>query len=158
MPTERRGEWRGIDARRRAGRSGASRSTAMDKAAAREAEAFYHAYIAAFRRGDAAALAGMATQPMARIGPQGGVHGPELVAHAPDPKALAARTGWADTLEVTTEVLDATADKVHLHLKHALRVRADGSPIERVSGIYTLLKGADGAWRIASVSVITRPA
>ena len=43
----------------------------MDKAAAREAEAFYHAYIAAFRRGDAAALAGMATQPMARIGPRG---------------------------------------------------------------------------------------
>ena len=125
----------------------------MDTAAAREAEAFYHAYIAAFRGGDPAALAGMATQPMARIGPAG----PELVAHAPDPKALAARTGWADTLEVRTEVLDATADKVHLHLLHALRVRADGTPIERISGIYTLLKGADGAWRIASVSVITRP-
>ena len=126
----------------------------MDTAAAREAEAFYHAYIAAFRAGDPAALAGMATQPMARIG----TAGPELVAHAPDPKALAARTGWADTLEVRTEVLDATADKVHLHLLHALRVRADGTPIERISGIYTLLKGADGAWRIASVSVISRPA
>ncbi len=126
----------------------------MDTQAAREAEAFYRAYIAAFRRGDPAALAGMATTPMARIGPAG----PELVAHAPDPKALAARTGWADTLEVQTEVLDATADKVHLHLKHALRVRADGSPIERISGLYTLLKGADGAWRIASVSVISRPA
>ena len=126
----------------------------MDTAAAHEAEAFYHAYIAAFRQGDPAALADMATQPMARIGPQG----PELVGHAPDPKALAARTGWADTLEVQTEVLDATAEKVHLHLKHALRVRADGSPIERISGIYTLLKGADGVWRIASVSVISRPA
>ncbi len=126
----------------------------MDEAAAREAEAFYHAYIAAFRRGDPAALAGMATEPMARIGPAG----PELVAHAPDPKALAARTGWADTVEVQVKVLDATPEKAHLQLVHALRVRADGTPIERISGLYTLLKGADGAWRIASVSVIARPA
>ena len=126
----------------------------MDAQAAREAEAFYHAYIAAFRQGDPAALAGMATTPMARIGPEG----PELVAHAPDPKALAARTGWADTVEVREQVLDATPEKAHLHLIHALRVRADGTPIERISGLYTLLKAADGAWRIASVSVISRPA
>ena len=126
----------------------------MDAQAAREAEAFYHAYIAAFRQGDPAALAGMATTPMARIGPGG----PELVAHAPDPKALAARTGWADTVEVQVKVLDATPEKAHLQLVHALRVRADGTPIERISGLYTLLKGADGAWRIASVSVIARPA
>ena len=126
----------------------------MDAQAAREAEAFYHAYIAAFRQGDPAALAGMATTPMARIGPAG----PELVAHAPDPKALAARTGWADTVEVQVKVLDATPEKAHLHLVHALRVRADGTPIERIGGLYTLLKGPDGAWRIASVSVISRPA
>lgn len=126
----------------------------MDEAAAREAEAFYHAYIAAFRQGEPAALAGMATRPMARIGPAG----PELVEHAPDPKALAARTGWADTVDVRVAVLDATPEKAHLHLLHALRVRADGTPIERISGIYTLLKGPDGAWRIASVSVIARPA
>lgn len=123
----------------------------MNEAAAREAEAFYHAYIETFRRGDPAALAGMATQPMARIGPAG----PELVAHAPDPKALAARTGWADTVEVEIAVLDATEDRAHLHLKRALRVRADGSPIEVISGVYVLLK-QEGAWRIASVSVIAR--
>ena len=125
----------------------------MNESAAREAAAFYRAYIEAFRRGEAAALAGMATQPMARIGPAG----PELVAHAPDPKALAARTGWADTVEVDIAVLDATEDRAHLHLRRALRVRADGTPIEAISGVYVLLK-QDGAWRIASVSVIARPA
>jgi ketosteroid isomerase-like protein len=125
----------------------------MDTAAAREAEAFYHAYIAAFRQGDPAALAGMATTPMARIGPQGA----ELVAHAPDPKALAARTGWADTVDVQVKVLDATPEKAHLHLVHALRVRADGTPIESISGVYVLLRQG-GAWRIAAVSVIATPA
>ena len=124
----------------------------MNEAAARGAAAFYRAYIEAFRRGEAAALVGMATNPMARIGPAG----PELVAHAPDPKALAARTGWADTVEVDIEVLDATEDRAHLHLKRALRVRADGSPIEVITGVYVLLKGADGAWQIAAVSVIAR--
>ncbi len=125
----------------------------MHEAAAREAEAFYRAYLDAFRRADAAALEGMATSPMARIGPAG----PELVAHAPDPAALAARTGWADTVDVQVAVLDATADKAHLHLKHALRVRADGAPIEAISGVYVLLRGPDGGWRIAAVSVIARP-
>ncbi len=125
----------------------------MSDALKREAAAFYAAYIDAFRRGDAPALAGMATQPMARIGPTG----PELVAHAPDPKALAARTGWADTVEVDIEVLDATEERAHLHLKRALRVRADGSPIETISGVYVLLR-QKGAWRIAAVSVIARQA
>jgi hypothetical protein len=123
----------------------------MNDAAAREAAAFYHAYIEAFRRGDAPALAGMATTPMARIGPAG----PELVAHAPDPKALAARTGWADTVEVEIEVLDADEHRAHLHLKRAVRVRADGTPIETISGVYVLLR-QEGAWRIAAVSVIAR--
>ena len=126
----------------------------MNAAAAREAAAFYAAYMDAFRRGDPAALAGMATDPMARIGPAG----PELVTHAPDPKALAARTGWADTMEVDAVVLDATDDRAHLHLRRAVRVRADGSAIETISGFYVLLRGADGAWRIAVVSVIARPA
>lgn len=83
---------------------------------------------------DAAHGARMA-QGMARIGPQGGIRGPELVAHAPSPKVRAARTGRADTQDVQTKVL------------HALRVRADGSPIERISGIGTLLKG--GGWGVA---------
>jgi ketosteroid isomerase-like protein len=117
----------------------------------REALAFYAAYMDAFRRGDAAALAGMATTPMARIGPAG----PELVGHAPDPVALAARTGWADTVDVEVEVLDATPERAHLHLKRAVRVRADGSPIEVISGVYVLLREA-GTWRIAAVSVIAR--
>lgn len=126
----------------------------MDATAAREAEAFYHAYIEAFRGGDAAALAGMATHPMARIG----ADGPELAPHAPDPAALRARTGWHDTVGVEIEVLDATPDRAHLHLKRAVRVRQDGTAIEVITGIYTLLRGPDGAWRIASVSVIARPA
>jgi ketosteroid isomerase-like protein len=125
----------------------------VNDAAAREAAAFYRAYIEAFRRGDVAGLAGMATNPMARIGPVG----PELAPHAPDPKALAARTGWADTVEVDIEVLDATEERAHLHLKRALRVRADGSPIEVISGVYVLLK-QEGVWRIAAVSVIARAA
>jgi ketosteroid isomerase-like protein len=125
----------------------------MNAAAAREAAAFYAAYLDAFRRGDPAALVDMATAPMARIGPSG----PELIAHAPDPVALAARTGWADTVEVDAVVLDATEDRAHLHLKRALRVRADGSPIEAISGWYVLLRGADGRWRIAAVSVIAHP-
>lgn len=121
---------------------------------AASALAFYHAYLDAFRRHDPAALAGMATDPMARIGPAG----PELIAHAPDPAALAARTGWADTVEVDAVVLDATDDRAHLHLRRAVRVRADGSAIETISGIYVLMRGADGAWRIAAVSIIARPA
>jgi len=126
----------------------------MHEAARREAAAFFDAYMAAFRRGDAAALADMATQPMARIG----AGTPELVAHAPDPVALRARTGWHDTVEVAFDVLDATPDKAHLHLKRAVRVRADGSPIEVISGVYVLARGPDGRWRIAAVSVIVRPA
>ncbi len=126
----------------------------MTEALRREAAAFYAAYMAAFRRGDAVALAGMATEPMARIGPAG----PELVAHAPDPQALAARTGWADTVDVQVEVLEATPERAHLHLRHALRVRADGSPIETIRGVYVLTRGVDGAWRIAVVSVIAEPA
>jgi ketosteroid isomerase-like protein len=127
--------------------------TAASEALRREAAAFYDAYMDAFRRGDTARLAGMATAPMARIGPTG----PELVAHAPDPRALAARTGWADTVEVDLEVLDATPERAHLHLRRAVRVRADGSPIETIRGVYVLTRGAAGAWRIAVVSVIAAP-
>lgn len=123
----------------------------MNDALKREVEAFYAAYMDAFRRGDTAALAGMATVPMARIG----ASGPELVAHAPDPVALRARTGWHDTVEVDIEVLDATPERAHLHLKRAVRVRADGSPIEVISGVYVLLR-QEGTWRIAAVSVIAR--
>jgi hypothetical protein len=60
-------------------------------------------------------------------------------------------------VEVDAVVLDATEDRAHLHLKRALRVRADGSPIEAISGWYVLLRGADGRWRIAAVSVIAHP-
>ena len=120
---------------------------------AASALAFYHAYLDAFRRHDPAALVDMATTPMARIGPEGAA----LVAHAPDPAALAARTGWADTVEVDAEVLDATEDRAHLHLKRAVRVRADGTPIEVISGWYVLLR-QEGVWRIAAVSVISRQA
>ena len=120
---------------------------------AASALAFYHAYLDAFRRQDAAALLDMATTPMARIGPEGAT----LVAHAPDPVALAARTGWADTVEVDAEVLDATEERAHLFLRRAVRVRADGTPIEAISGWYVLLR-AEGKWRIAAVSVIVRQA
>jgi len=124
----------------------------MEDALNREAEAFYHAYIDAFRRQDRAALAGTATAPMARITPAG----PEFMAHEPDLVVLAARTSWADTIDVRVEVLDATPERAHLRLAHALRVRADGTPIERLRGVYVLLR-QEGAWKIAAVSVIATP-
>lgn len=118
----------------------------------REVIAFYARYMDAFRAGDAAALAGMVAVPMARIG----AATVELVRAAPDPAALKARTGWADTVEVEVEVLDATPERANLRLKGAVRVRADGSAIETIAGVYALTRARDG-WKILAMSVVATP-
>jgi len=125
----------------------------MDDSLRREIAAFYDGYMAAFRAGDAAALAGMVATPLARIG----ADAVELVAAAPSPTALNARTGWADTVAVDFVVLDATAARAHIRLNRAVRVRADGSPIETIAGFYALTRQPDG-WKILAVSVVATPA
>ncbi len=125
----------------------------MEQAQVREIEAFYASYMAAFRAGDMAALAGMAVRPMARIGADAVV----LVDCPPDPAALRARTGWHDTVEVDITVLDATPERAHLRLNRAVRVRADGSAIEVIAGFYALVRQA-GEWKILAVSVVATPA
>ena len=121
----------------------------MDQALVREIEAFYARYMDAFRAGDAAALAGMAAKPMARIGPDAVT----LQDIPPDPVALKARTGWHDTVEIDITVLDATPARAHLRLNRAIRVRADGSAIEAIAGFYALVR-QEGAWKILAVSVV----
>ncbi len=121
----------------------------MERDLVREVEAFYAGYMAAFRAGDMAALAGMAVRPMARIG----ADAVTLLDGPPDPAALRARTGWHDTVEMDITVLDVSPTRAHLRLNRAIRVQADGSVIEVIAGFYALVRQG-GDWKILAVSVV----
>ena len=63
---------------------------------------------------------------------------------------------WHDTKDFAYEVVSASADKAHLILRQATRIRADGSPIETVSAFYALTRTPSG-WKFFAVSDITIP-
>ena len=126
----------------------------MDEARKQELLATFVAYARAFRTNDMMALNALMIYPLAYIGDDA----VRMVDRYPVvPDELIARTGWADTKDIEFEVVFASAEKAHLILRHATRVRADGSAIETVSGFYALTRRPDG-WKFFAVSDITEPA
>ena len=73
------------------------------------------------------------------------------------PAELVATKQWHDIKDIACELVFASADKAHLILRHATRVRADGSPIETISAFYALTRTPSG-WKFFAVSDITIPA
>ena len=116
--------------------------------------AVFIAYARAFRAADMAALDRLVAYPLAYIG-QGVA---QMVTSYPvQPAELIARTGWHDTVDIDFEVVAASADKAHVILRRATRVRQDGSPIETISGFYALTRQPTG-WKIFAFSDVTVPA
>ncbi len=127
---------------------------AVDEGIRDEVLAAYTAYLAAFRVNDVRAIDRLIQYPLAYIG----AGKTTLVDTFPaEPAALKAAKQWHDTRDFTYEVVCVSADKAHLILRQATRVRADGSPIETVSAFYALTRTPSG-WKIFAVSDITIPA
>ena len=68
-----------------------------------------------------------------------------------------ARTGWHDTKDENYEVVFASADKAHVILRPATRVRANGSAIATISAFYALTRRSSG-WKIFVISAVIEPA
>ncbi len=127
---------------------------AVDEGIRDEVLAVYTAYLTAFRANDVRALDRLVQYPLAYIGDGKTT----LVDSFPvQPAALKAAKQWHDTKDFSYEVICASADKAHLILRQATRVRADGSPIETVSALYALTRTPEG-WKFFAVSDITIPA
>ncbi len=126
----------------------------MDERAKDEVLAAYAAYVAAFRANDIQAIDKLMQYPLAYIG-----NGQTtlLDAYPIKPAELKAAKQWHDTKDIAEEVVFASADKAHLILRHATRVRPDGSPIETISVFYALTRTASG-WKFFAVSDIIVPA
>jgi hypothetical protein len=118
-----------------------------------EVLATYAAYLDAFRANDVAALDALIQYPLAYIG-NGRV---TLVETNPvQPAELMAAKQWHDTKGLDPEVVFLSTEKAHLILRHATRVRADGTPIEVVSAFYALTRTPPG-WKFFAFSDITVP-
>jgi len=74
-----------------------------------------------------------------------------------NPAKLMPEKQWADSKDPAYEVVFPSAYKAHLILRHATRVRADGSSIETVSAFHALTRTPSG-WKFFAVSDITIPA
>jgi ketosteroid isomerase-like protein len=126
----------------------------MDERAKNEVLATYAAYVAAFRASDVEAIDKLMQYPLAHIG-----NGQTtlLDTYPIKPAESMAAKQWHDSKDITYEVVFASADKAHLILRQATRVRVDGSPIETVSVFYALTRTASG-WKFFAVSDIIIPA
>jgi ketosteroid isomerase-like protein len=126
----------------------------MDQQTKDEVLAAYAAYLTAFRANDVQALDKLIQYPFAYIG-----NGQTtlLDAFPIRPAELMAAKQWHDTKDFSYEVVFTSADKAHLTLRQATRVRADGSPIETVSAFYVLTRTQSG-WKFFALSDITIPA
>ena len=119
-----------------------------------EVLATYAAYIDAFRANDVAALDRLMQYPFAFIG-NGRV---ALVESFPiKPADLMAAKQWHDTNDLNPEVVFLSSEKAHVIVRHATRVRVDGSPIEVVSAFYALTRAPSG-WKFFALSDIVVPA
>lgn len=74
-----------------------------------------------------------------------------------NPVKLMAEKQWHTSINFESEVVFASDDKAHIILRHATRVRKDGTPIETVSGFYALTRMPSG-WKVFAVSDIAVPA
>jgi hypothetical protein len=124
---------------------------AVDERTRHEILATYAAYLAAFIANDISAIDRLVQYPLAYIG-----HGKAtLVDSFPvNPADLMAAKQWHDTKDSSYEVVFASADKAHVILRQATRIRADGSAIETVSAFYALTRTPSG-WKFFALSDIT---
>jgi hypothetical protein len=116
--------------------------------------ATYTAYIDAFRANDVEPLDKLIQYPLAYIG-NGRV---TMVENFPvQPAELMAAKQWHDTKDLNPEAVFLSAEKAHVIVRHATRVRDDGSPIEIVSAFYALTCRPAG-WKIcASLTSPSQP-
>jgi len=127
---------------------------AREEALTREILVMYDEYIRAFLSDDMDTINKLTLFPIAFITDDRVVMMDE---YPVKPAELRAKTGWADTRDMDVEVVGLTETKAHLVLRHATRVRTDGSPIEHIRAFYALSKQSDG-WKIFALSGIQIPA
>jgi len=113
--------------------------------------AAYRAYVRAFLDNDIKAIDALVAYPVAYVGAGKTVL---LDSFPVKPADLMAQKQWHSTTDTDFEVVGVSADKAHVILPHATRLRADGSPIETVSAFYAFTKTYSG-WKIFALSDIT---
>jgi hypothetical protein len=113
--------------------------------------AAYQAYTRAFLDNDMDAIDGLVRYPVAYI-----ADGKTLMldSYPVKPADLIAQKQWYSTADTDFEVVGISADKAHVILPRARRLRADGSLIETVSAFYAFTRTDDG-WKIFALSDIT---
>jgi hypothetical protein len=122
-------------------------------AQAAEVLAAYEKYLEAFMSNDMNGINALVSYPLAYVG-DGVV---KMFHEYPiKPSELMAQTGWRDTLNMQYEVVAVSETKAHLILRSGTRVRADGSPIEDISGFYAWTKTTTG-WKMFAISDVRRP-
>ena len=126
----------------------------MDEKIKEEVLATWAAYLSAFNANDLNAIDDLVQYPLAYID-NGRT---TMVDTFPiKPAELKAAKQWHSTTDVSYEVVFASAEKAHVILRSATRVKIDGTPIEAVSGFYALTRTGSG-WRFFALSDITVPA
>jgi len=126
----------------------------MDEQLRDEVLATYAAYLKAFLSKDMKTLDSLMQYPLCYIG-NGAVR---MFDQFPfDPAAMMAAKQMHTTIDTDIEVVLATANKAHVVLRSATRVKIDGTPIETVSAFYALTR-TDAGWKIFALSDITIPA
>jgi hypothetical protein len=119
-----------------------------DTAQAAEVLGAYEKYLEAFMSNDLNGINALVSYPLAYVG-DGVV---KMFNEYPiRPSELMAQTGWRDTLDMQYEVVAVSDTKAHVILRSGTRVRADGSPIEDISGFYAWTKTTTG-WKMFAIS------
>ena len=113
--------------------------------------AAYRAYVRAFLDNDIAAIDALVAYPVAYVGAGKTVL---LDSFPVKPADLMAQKQWHSTADTDFDVVGVSADKAHVILPQAKRLRADGSLIETVSAFYAFTRTASG-WKIFALSDIT---
>lgn len=127
----------------------------MDDARKQEVLEVIAAYSRAVRGNDKAALDVLIAYPLAAIVDGSGIR---MIDNLNAMQAeTRARTGWHDTKDENYEVVFASADKAHVILRPATRVRANGSAIATISAFYALTRRSSG-WKIFVISAVIEPA
>jgi hypothetical protein len=113
--------------------------------------AAYQAYVRAFLENDMNAIDRLVRYPLAYIGA-----GKTVISDSfpVKPADLIAEKQWHTTADTDFEVVGLSADKAHVILPRARRLRADGSLIETVSAFYAFTRTDEG-WKMFAVSDIT---
>ena len=111
----------------------------------------YQTYVRAFFANDIEAIDAVVAYPVAYVGAGTTVM---LDSFPVKPADLMAQKQWHATTDTDFEVVGVSADKAHVILPQARRLRADGSLIETVSAFYAFTR-TDSGWKIFALSDIT---